>query len=177
MRRMPWATLLWPGLPQLWTRGSWSALGVAVLAAALLNWVLLGTWVWSELIAQGVRSTIWATLGLVWAGSAVHAVIQSHRSRAGDGCTRTGDGVAAAIEPYLKGDWFEAERLLNEALRRDIRDLDARLMLATLLRHTARFDEAAQQLDELSRCDGAEKWELEIRREREFDDAHSQART
>ncbi len=137
------------------------------MAAALLNWVLLGTWVWSELIAQGVRSTIWATLGLFWAGSAVHAVIQSRRGAARDGCTKPGDPLARAIEPYLKGDWFEAERLLSEALRRDSRDLDARLMLATLLRHTSRLDEAARQLEELSRCDGAEKWELEIRRERE----------
>ncbi len=136
------------------------------MAAALLNWALLGTWVWSELIAPGVRTAVWATLGVVWAGSAVHAVIQWRRW--GAGATRAGDGVSAAIEPYLKGDWFEAERLLTSALRRDSRDLDARLMLATLLRHTARFDEAAQALDELARCEGAEKWELEIRREREL---------
>jgi hypothetical protein len=147
------------------------------LAAALLNWVLLGTWVWSELIAQSVRSTIWAMLGIVWAGSAIHAAVWSRRCGAGDGCGAAEHGFAAALEPYLKGDWFEAERLLTEVLRRNGSDLDARLMLATLLRHTARFDEAAAELELLSRCEGAEKWELEIRRERELDGAHSRTKT
>ena len=41
-------------------------------------------------------------------------------------------------------------------------------MLATVLRHTGRFDEAAKQLDQLVCFDGAEKWELEIQKEREL---------
>jgi hypothetical protein len=40
-------------------------------------------------------------------------------------------------------------------------------MLATLMRRTGRLDEAAGQLDTLSRFEGAEKWGLEIRQERE----------
>jgi thioredoxin-like negative regulator of GroEL len=73
-----------------------------------------------------------------------------------------------AQEHYLKGNWFEAERVLGILLRRNTRDLEARLMLATLYRHTRRFDEAARQLDSLGRCEGAEKWEWEICREREL---------
>jgi cytochrome c-type biogenesis protein CcmH/NrfG len=68
----------------------------------------------------------------------------------------------------LKGNWFEAERELNKLLRRDNRDLEARLMLATLLRHTKRFDEATRQLNVLVRLEGAKRWELEIRREGEL---------
>ena len=41
-------------------------------------------------------------------------------------------------------------------------------MLATLMRHTERFDEATRQLDRLVRIEGAEKCEMEIRREREL---------
>ena len=41
-------------------------------------------------------------------------------------------------------------------------------MLATLLRHTGRLDEATRQLDTLARLEGAGKWELEIRQEREL---------
>jgi hypothetical protein len=41
-------------------------------------------------------------------------------------------------------------------------------MLATLLRHTSRFDEATKQLNRLQRLEGCEKWALEIGREREW---------
>ena len=52
MRKIPWAVYLWPGLPQLAGRGSWAALVVAFGAAALLSVVLLGTFAWTELLAQ-----------------------------------------------------------------------------------------------------------------------------
>jgi cytochrome c-type biogenesis protein CcmH/NrfG len=41
-------------------------------------------------------------------------------------------------------------------------------MLATLYRHTRRYDEAAKQLDRLDRLDEAVKWRWEIEREREL---------
>ena len=72
------------------------------------------------------------------------------------------------MEYYLRGDYFQAERLLGNLLREDSRDLEARLMLATLLRHTGRTDEAAAELNVLVRLEGAGKWELEIQREREL---------
>ena len=68
----------------------------------------------------------------------------------------------------MKGDYYRAEHVLEGLLRRNLRDVDARLMLATLLRHTGRLDEAAGELDALARLEGAGKWELEMRREREF---------
>ena len=73
-----------------------------------------------------------------------------------------------AVDLYLKGDYYQVEQLLNKLLKENPRDLDASLMLATVLRHTGRFDEASKQLDQLICFDGAEKWELEIQREREL---------
>jgi hypothetical protein len=52
-------------------------------------------------------------------------------------------------------------------VQRNGRDLDARLMLATLMRHTGRSTEATQQLDAITRFDGAEKWAWEIHHERQ----------
>ena len=69
---------------------------------------------------------------------------------------------------YLKGDNYQAEQILEGLLRRNIRDLDARLMLATLLRRAKRIDEATQHLDMLVRFEGTEKWELEIQQERDL---------
>jgi cytochrome c-type biogenesis protein CcmH/NrfG len=68
----------------------------------------------------------------------------------------------------LKGDYYQAEHVLEELLRRNLRDVDARLMLATLLRHTGRLDEAAGQLDTLVRLEGASKWQWEIEQERDL---------
>jgi cytochrome c-type biogenesis protein CcmH/NrfG len=64
------------------------------------------------------------------------------------------------------GNWFEAEVTLNKLLTRNVVDVEARLMLATLLRHTGRFQEAGEQLGRLSRMDGAERWQMEITRQR-----------
>ena len=77
------------------------------------------------------------------------------------------DPFTEALDYYLKGDYYQAERMLELLLRRNLRDLDARLMLATLMRHTGRFEEAVRQLDTLARFEGAGKWDLEMRQERE----------
>jgi Flp pilus assembly protein TadD len=73
-----------------------------------------------------------------------------------------------ALDHYLKGDYYQAEQVLEGLLRQNIRDLEARLMLATLLRHAGRGDEARRQLETLARFEGAGKWELEIQAERQL---------
>ena len=66
----------------------------------------------------------------------------------------------------LQADWFGAEQILLDLLSKNPRDVDSGLMLATLWRHTGRFEEASQQLDRLELLDGARKWMLEIHQER-----------
>jgi hypothetical protein len=168
MRRKRWVIYIWPGLPQVWLRGSWPALAVAVAAAALLNLALLGSFGWEELVRPGRLKVLWLTLGVVWGASAVLSVVGSRRQGLPGQVGPPGDAFKEALGCYLKGDWFQAERLLTELLRRSAGDLDARLMLATLFRHTGRLPEAAAQLDLLTRFEGAEKWEWEVQREREL---------
>jgi hypothetical protein len=161
-------TCLWPGLNRLWPCGSWAGLALAIAAAAALNALLLVSFGWSELISACSRNTLWAVFGAVW----VIAAVWSARQRAGPaaaGSVGPGqDGFVEALDHYLKGDYYQAEQVLERLLRRDIRDVDARLMLATLLRHTGRLDEAGRQLDTLARFEGAGKWELELRQERKL---------
>jgi hypothetical protein len=56
--------------------------------------------------------------------------------------------------------------LLRERLGREPRDLEARLMLATLLRHTRRLEDARRELELIERFEGSGKWAWEIRQER-----------
>jgi predicted Zn-dependent protease len=166
MGRTPWAAYLWPGLPQLWRRGSWSALALAVGAAGLVNLALAASLLWTELLAPRVRTGAWLVVAAVWAGSALISRLAESRRTALRGRARGGDAFAEATEQYLRGHWFEAECAIREMLRRDPRDLEAGLMLATLLRHTGRLGEAAEQLGRLQRLDGWEHWAMEIGRER-----------
>jgi hypothetical protein len=167
MQKKPWAIYVWPGLPQIWTRGSWSALGVAVIAAALLSAMIVCSFGWSELIVPGMRNILWLSLAIMWGISAIVSAVKLRRQVDTNKTRSSEDLFTLAIEAYLKGDYYQGERLLCELLDKDARDLEARLLLATLLRHTGRFEEAWRQLDQLLCFDGAEKWELEIQAERE----------
>jgi hypothetical protein len=167
MRKMPWVMYLWPGVPQLWMWGNWTGLVTAVIAAAILDLLLLGSFGWSELFTRSVRTEVWAIGAVAWI---VAALWSAHRCRQEVAATSHEPGkdtFGEALSHYLKGDYFQAERLLEVLLRANVRDLDARLMLATLMRRTGRFDEAAKQLDTLVRFDGVAKWQLEIEHERE----------
>jgi uncharacterized protein HemY len=168
MRRMPWALLLWPGLPQLWLRGEWAGLAKAVGAAVVLNGVLLCSLGWGELVSSAVRNVLWLAVGLFWTASAAVAYVQMRRRADRKRITPAKDTFAQALDLYLKGDYFQAECLLVEMLGRNERDMDARLLLATMYRHNKRYDEAAKHLDTLRRFEGAEKWVLEIERERQL---------
>jgi len=169
---MRWAIYCWPGLPQLWLRGLWSGLSLAIIAAAGLNAAMAASFGLSQWLTTEVRTGLWMALGVLWIASAGFSVGRvRHRSTpesADANSNAAKDEFGVALEHYLRGNYFETERVLRRLLRRNARDLEARLMLATLLRHTGRCDEAVAQLDLLGRLEGAGKWELEIQREREL---------
>ena len=71
-----------------------------------------------------------------------------------------------ALEAYLSGNWNETERIARAILRRNRRDPDTILLLATLCRHAERYAEAAAWLDRLETLETAEKWAEEIAFER-----------
>ena len=168
MRRMPWTIYLWPGLPQICFHGSWSGLGVAIGAAAALNVLLLVSFGWTELIGPVLRNTFWVAFAVAWIAAIVWSSKQCRRQKVACSLEPEEDSFGQAIDCYLKGDAYQAEQVLEGLLRRNIRDVEARLMLATLLRRAKRLDEATQQLDTLAKFEGAGKWELEIQEERDL---------
>jgi uncharacterized protein HemY len=176
MGRRPWPTYLWPGLPQiLCGSGSWAGLALAFGFAVLVNLALASTLVWSELFATGFRSSVWVAVLIVWGTSALVSYRSDRRSRSSSQAPPAAGAFAEAVDQYLKGNWFQSERVLSTLLAENPRDVDARLTLATLLRRTGRLAEAERQLDRLERLDGSKKWELEIRRERQlFEEASPQ---
>ena len=71
-----------------------------------------------------------------------------------------------ALNAYLAGRWPEAEKVARAILKRNKRDPEVLLLLATLYRHQGRPEEAAEILDRLDRLETAEKWSYEIAVER-----------
>jgi len=156
----------WPGLPQL-LQGNWWALGWAFLGAALLNVGILSTFVWKEWLPEWARPVLWGGIFLLWVGSALATA--SWPRPIGSSETPSGSSNALfmeAMEYYLQGQWFEAEKRFIQLLRQNPRDVEARLMIATLFRHTRRWEEALRQLDQLERLEASQAWALEIQRER-----------
>lgn len=157
---------LWPGLPQLWIRGAWSGLALALGFTALVNVLLLASLVWTQWLPLGFLIVGWAAVGMLWLLSTIASMgwlgASTRQASADDG----EELFREAQAHYLKGNWYEAETLLNQRLSRNGRDIDALLMLATLKRHTGRLDEALGQLERLERLEHAIKWHQEIARER-----------
>lgn len=168
MHRRHWIAYVWPGLPQL-LQGSWSGLGWAVLAAGLLQVALLTTWVWTEWIPGSAKLALWGGIILLWSGAVLaSSSFWTVRTPSKEETSPRSDTLfAEAIDFYLQAQWFEAEKILIRLLRQNPRDVEARLMIATLFRHTHRWDEALRQLEQLERLEASRAWALEIQRERQ----------
>ena len=166
MVRMPWATYLWPGLPQLWRQGLWWGLALAVGFGILLNLLVMASFVWVELLGPVSLKLAWLAMSVLWLGSAAASVWHSwgvvpRVLGSAEAMFRT------ALSEYLKGNWFEAERTLGRLLEVRPRDVEARLLLATLLRHNGRLNEALEQLARLELLEDARRWAREIEVERQ----------
>ena len=164
MSRMPRLAYVWPGLPQLWHAGFWWGLVLAAGFAVLVDLLLVASFVWVELFGPLDLRLGWLAAGSLWGASAILSIGFHPRERD----TASADLLfREALNEYLQGNWFEAETVLARLMKSAPRDVEARLLLATLLRRTGRHDLALEQLDRLERLRDAVKWTREIARERQ----------
>ncbi len=159
---------LWPGLPRLWWRGDWRALLVAVFFAVAVNFSLLTSFVWPEMLPFRWQLLVWTTVSGLWGISFFWGTRQLAALVVPRDGTAQQDLFVQAQSEYLRGHWLEAESLLRQLMQRNDRDVDSPLLLATLYRRTGRVEACAEQLAMLESMDGAEKWSMEIGRERQL---------
>jgi len=170
----------------LWIRGSWAGLLVAVGFTVLANVLLLATLVFGEwlstetrLMGLGMLVVVW--LLARWQSRAERLAIRVGATDATDATDEDelNDEEAAQRPPaerdlmfreaqghYLSNDWVATEQVLLKLLKQDARDVESRLMLATLWRHQGRGAEALRQLDRIERLEAAENWQHEVAAER-----------
>lgn len=160
--------LIWPGLAQLWQLGQWRGLAQAICFFVLLNAGLLASWGGVGELDRGPRLGLWLIIFVFWAVSARHSHQWLRQRVKLPKSTDLQPLFQRAQNEYLQGHWVEAEASLGELLGMLEGDIEARLLLATLYRRTGRLELAREQLAELARRDGAERWRLEINREWEL---------
>jgi len=160
---------VWPGLAPLWTGGEWSGLVTAGCFAALLNGLVVATYVYDDWIGSTTAWCGWIGVGLFWTFGALanRRWLKRHARRQAGGTSAT-DLYPEAFHEYLQGNWFVAETKCRDLIRADRNDAEARLLLATLLRHVDRHVEARKELDALAKLDASAKWRQEIAQERKL---------
>jgi len=168
MRWARWITLVWPGLTQLWFSGTLWGLAVGCGFAWLVNLAVVSTFVWTELIGPWSRIGVWGLLLLAWTGSLSLSFRQLWLRDPAEIRAKAEDLFRRAQGEYLSGNWIGAERLLMEVLQLDRQDVDAQMLLVSLLRRTGQLAEAADQLRRLAATEGSEKWQSEIEREKKL---------
>ncbi len=174
---MRWGPLMlcgWPGLPGLWYRGQMSSLLVAVGFSILLNLALVSSFLWRWSLGETFPLVAWPMIFLIWSTStwvAYHRlsdVMSVPSSEKVADPERPDTLFIQAQREYLRGHWEEAESLLRRRIANAPRDVETRLLLVTLYRHTRRLDQARVQLSEMQRYDEALEWDFEVDRERQL---------
>lgn len=166
MRRMPQGAYLWPGLPQVWQLGDMRGLLAAIVAGFALSMMIVITFGWTQWLGQPMSGILWGAGIACWIAACRISSQRLRRQRLRAESPDRDLQFAAAQEHYLQGSRLETEQVLIGLLESDPRDVEARLLLATLLRRTERRSEALDHLDILERIDSAVSWRMEIARER-----------
>lgn len=165
MTSLRYLTLLWPGLPWLWLRGSIAGVVLALAFAVVLDVSILFTWIWSEVASGELVLGLWVATGAVWSVATLSAIttfpppLPTGRDDAAEAL------FVAARDAYLARDWLGAETKLRGLLVVAPTDGEAQLLLATLLRRVGRRAESRTALERLAASDAGRPWRSVIRRE------------
>lgn len=155
-------TLVWPGLPWLWLRGSLAGLALALAFAVAVDVAVFTTFIWTELVDTRTSLALWTATAAVWLVATASAVtgFPPPLPRGRDAATEA--VFVKARDAYLGRDWLTAETRLRALLDMAPLDGEAQLLLGTLLRRVGRLDEAEEAVLKLSRSDAGAAWLAEI---------------
>lgn len=162
MHALRYLTLVWPGLPWAWLRGSLSGLVLALAFAVSIDVALVTTFIWPGLVELPLTVGLWTAVAVLWLVSAVSAAAAFPPPIAVARSAEADDLFVKARDAYLARDWLQAEARIRDLLKAAPTDGEAQLLYATLLRRTGRPAEARQALEKLSRSDSGAAWSSEI---------------
>lgn len=155
-------TLVWPGLPWLWLRGSLAGLVLALAFAVTFDVAVATTFIWTDLVQLPFTLAVWTAVIVVWLVSTVSAAAAFPPPLAKPPAADIDPLFVRARDAYLARDWLAAETRLREVLTLAPTDGEAQLLLGTLLRRVGRLDEAREALRKLSASDSGLRWRVAI---------------
>ncbi len=155
----------WPGLPATWIRGDLRGLVLCVGFGWAISLLLLATFVWPEWIAPLLVNSLWLAFVVFWMAETARSM-WTFKSLSGASGQCDSAAFLEAQAHYIKGNWFEAEALLLRIIQQTPRDAETQLLLASVLRHTRRWQAALRRLDQLEFLQAASGWRFEIQQER-----------
>ena len=168
---------VWPGLPQLWRHGSWLGLAAALAFAAVLNFALVNTLIWTQWFSLTWRAMAWTSVGAIWLAGIAWTWRQERYAAASmtanappNPSSPAEDLFSVATREYLQGNWVAAHEKLAQLLAKNENDVQARLLLASVYRRTDRIPEARAELQRLTKMERAAAWQFEIDHELEMID-------
>lgn len=166
MHAVRYLTLVWPGLPWAWLRGSLSGLVLALAFAVSIDMAVVTTFIWPGLIELPLTVGLWTAVAVLWLVSAVSAAAAFPPALTPTRSPKADELFVKARDAYLARDWVQAEARIRDLLKAAPTDGEAQLLRATLLRRTGRPAEARQALEQLAGSDSGLSWSHEIARER-----------
>lgn len=158
-------TLIWPGLPWIWLRGSRAGLVLAIAFAICFDMAVTTTWIWTDFVDLQVTLGVWTAVAAIWIISTVSAVSAFPPPLTSRRDATTDRLFTEARDAYLARDWLAAETKLQTLLTLRPTDGEAQLLLGTLLRRAGRLKEAKKALEMLIRSDAGRPWGHAIQRE------------
>ncbi|MBR0238229.1 MAG: hypothetical protein IJQ39_09075 [Thermoguttaceae bacterium] len=159
--RIPFSTYLWPGLPQLTQRGTWTALFWALTTAFLADGVIITRFIWPETFNLFWDNVILgAFTGVYVVGCIVSYQIEKARDASQN--SSNADLFPDAQKRYLEGKYFEAEQALDKLLNKTPEDIAARMLLIDLLVVNRRLEEALTVLQQTIEFSEAQPWKWEL---------------
>jgi tetratricopeptide (TPR) repeat protein len=162
MHALRYLTLVWPGLPWLWLRGSLSGLFLAMAFAVSVDMAILATFIWPGLVELPFTLGLWTAVAALWLISTVSAAAAFPPAIAAPRRDEADALFAQARDAYLARDWVQAEARLQELLTIAPTDGEAQFLHASLLRRNGRTLDAKKALEKLARSDSGAPWRHEI---------------
>ncbi|MDR0706182.1 MAG: hypothetical protein LBF88_14505 [Planctomycetaceae bacterium] len=158
----------WPGYRGIVQYGHWTFLVIALFFALLLDTFLIVNFYWTAMITTGQRNILLIVFFVSWMMLLTVAALRSRFLNAMSTTDEKDKTFREAITRYLRGDWFGTESLILPLIKKNPRDIEMLLLLATLYRHTQRYSEALEILDKLRLFENAGHWFHEMETERKL---------
>lgn len=168
---------LWPGLPRLWYQGNPASLAIAVFFALLLNTAIVSTFIYPLLLSTWTTRGLWLIVFIASCTGFLYTFKDWDEILGFEPKDENQDQLFEEAQNfYLRGEYFEAEASLHRIFATGRQDVEAAVLMVSILRRTRRWTQALYCIDRLMLLEKAAYWarDLQIERKRILESMESE---